>query len=460
MTNVTYTQLTSLINNSGLTVGEEYTVTDYPTFQPVLTARTTDELWRDGYAAGGYKLLYDPFNNGKYGWSSNYGWVYYLEDSTGTSAWCDWKNTPGLLRLQNSTNIKILPNIVSNQYKQPNLTVRDSSNLIISGTTTMTFINCRNMTVGGGNTGTASDIDNGVIGDSNTNILVKNASIVNIGKNNVNVTVKNCNGVEVNDNNEDLNVSSGNNIIGSDNINLDIQGENNQILNNCNTVTVTDDLNIVENSKFVDIDSAYNTVRDSNSVTLKDSVGNTIEDSRLVYLDSVNDNYVWATNYVNSPNSYTTPNGDTIQYNSGVSQPFQSVKNRNQQKVGKININQLEEQKYQVDNAALVIDTDNNTRKNSTKADDNYYIGKDGLWNAEGINTDEYDVVVVISKTDSQKCYISGAGRYQNGATCTLNYSWIETGLTCTFVDENNVQHSAPYTFIVTDNRKINLTLS
>ena len=58
MTSVTYADLVTLINNSGLTVDETYRITDYPTFKPELKARTINELWRDG-VAGNYKLLYN-----------------------------------------------------------------------------------------------------------------------------------------------------------------------------------------------------------------------------------------------------------------------------------------------------------------------------------------------------------------------------------------------------------------
>lgn len=461
MTDVTYTQLVNLINNSGLTVDEEYRITDYPTIQPVVKARTEDELWRDSYAAGGYKLLYDPFNdNSEYGWSSNYGWVYYLEDSNGNSAWYDWKNSsPNVFT--NSTNIHIGPGIYQDQLYVPAfISATDSSDITVGGDCDINFNNCHNCIVGEGNSGVLRNLDNVTMGDNNWPFTIENSSNITVGDSNKNLIIKSSSGIEVGSRNEGVNILNSTNVIGSDNKNIQVSGESNEIGNGCNSVTVNSDVNSIDTSCNVELNSRYNTIISSNGISLTGSVGNRIEDSNLVYLEQVNNNDIWVTNYVDSPNAYTTPNGDVIQYSSGVSVPFRTVRNRNQQKVGKVTLNNIADQTYQVDNAALVIDTVNNTRKNSTKSDDDYFIGNDGLWNTENINTDEYDIILVISKTDSQKCYVSGAGRYQNGAICEIGYSWIEPGFEAVFTDENGNVHEGPYTIIVSENQKIYVTLT
>lgn len=443
MTSVTYSQLVTLINNSGLTVGETYKITDYPSFQPELKARTTDELWRDG-KAGTYKLLYNPFNvDGEYDWASSYGWVYYLEDSFGNSAWCDWVNTATTLFSGTNKKVKVLPYILNGKFKLPVMTISDCEDMLVGGDNNVAFSYCKKLDIGSGNQGTLTNVLNTTIGNSNSNLSLSRVSNFTVGDENARVSSLNIANVTIGDRNQDLNVIKGSNEIGSDNKKLNLNGEGNIISNKNIDVTITADLNDVNDSKYVSINSTYNTVEESNSVDIIDSVGNNIESSRLVRINKVNNNDIWV-------NSYTF---DQELYNSGDPVPFQTVRNRNGNKVGKVVENNIAEQYYQADNAGLVVNTVNAKTKGSSKSTDNYFIGNDKLWNAEGVTTDAFDVTLIISKTDSQKCYTTGAGRYSSGELCNIGYKWITPGLEAVFTDKEGNEHIGPFSVIVNENK-------
>lgn len=452
MTDVTYTQLVTLVSNSGLTVDEEYRITDYPTFKPVVKARTESELWRDGYASPNYKLLYDVDNTGsKYNWASSYGWVYYLEDTT-NSAWFDWVNDGNLT---GNNGINITPYINGGSLDISPVVISNSGNVSIDGDSTISISDCSNIIVGKGTDGTLSASKNVVVGDNST-VSVSASQNVEIGTGNTTVNVNGCNSVRIGSGNSGIKVKSDNNVLGYGNRDSEVTGGS-VILGNDNlAVKVSGGMNEVSATKFAEVSSRYNTVAKSDGITVKTSVGNTIDDSRLVYIEDVNNNDIWATDYINSNENYILPDGVTErQYYPGESTAFTRVYNNSQNKVKKLVENTIPDDTMQTDNAALTVDTVNDKTKGSSKSGDTYYVGKDGLWNAEAASTDEWDVTVMISTSEAQHCYIYGAGRYANGSTCTLGYTWLDTGYTCTFVDENNNSHSAPYTFIVTHDTKI-----
>lgn len=455
MVTVSYNSLLNLINNSQLTVGEKYKVSDYPTFQPILTARTTDELWRDGYTSEGYKLLYNPFNtDNEYNWASSYGWVYYLEANS-NSAWCDWINDASSL-ITNSRNVHIGPYRTVSGWEIPQVSVEDSEDIVVSGFGDIAITNSRNVTVGNSNSGTINGSQNVTVGSDNTDLALQSALNCTIGDNNDTLSLSNVEGVNVNNRNTAITVQKGFNIVGSDNDNLLLNGEGNEVLNDCRGVSLNNDFNQVDASSFVEVDGKYNQVEQSDGVVLTGSVGNTVTDSKLVYLDDVNNNEVWANNYINSQAAYLLPDGETVrQYYPGDPEAFVRVANINGNKVKKVVTNTINSQRMQTDNAALVVDTEKEVTKDSSKSANTYYIGKDGLWNADGITTDEADVTVMISKADSLHCYVKGAGRYRIGETCTVGYSWLDDNWTCKFEDENGNLHNAPYTFIVAGNTTV-----
>lgn len=461
MTSVTYADLVTLINNSGLTVGETYKITDYPTFKPELKARTINELWRDG-VAGNYKLLYNPFNNdGEYDWASSKGWVYYLENNLGNSAWCDWVNNASSLFNGTCKNVQVKPYIVNGVFKLPQFSIYKSNNLTIDGDNqSLSVRKCNNCVIGANNAGTLENLNSVTIGDNNTGLQLVNVSSTKIGNGNTNVYLnQNVKGVEIGNENIDVNVSGSFNAIGSFNQNVNIQGDANIVDTENIGITIKQDLNDVSHSKFVEIESALNKVSESNSIVLKNSVGNKINESRSVYLDSVNNNDVWADNYVFSPNPVTLPDGSVTEYNSGTPVPFQRVTNATREKVVKVVENMIPRHEYQTDNAGLVINTVNEKTKGSSKSTDSYFIGNDGIWCTEGIVTDAYDITLIISKTDSQKVYVSGAGRYLNGNIASIGYSWITPGFEAVFTDEDGTEHTGPFSVIVTESKKYYVSL-
>ena len=463
MTNITYSQLLTAISGSTLIPGETYKITDNP-LQPELKARTANELWRDGvsHVGSGYKLLYSPVNNNEFDWNATTGWNYYVEDSLGNSAWCDWVNDASSLFNGTCNGVQVKPYIVNGVYKLPQFSIFDSDNLTIDGNNQRLSIRkCNNCVIGANNAGALENLDSVTIGDNNTGLQLVNVSSTRIGNGNANVYLnQNVSGVEIGNENTGVNVSGSFNAIGSFNQNVNIQGDANTVDSENISITIKQDLNDVSHSKFVEIESALNKVSESNSIVLKNSVGNVLNECRSVYLDSVNNNDVWADNYVFSPNPVTLPDGSVTEYNSGDPVPFQKVSNATREKVVKVVENMIPRQEYQTDNAGLVINTVNDKTKGSSKTQDSYFIGNDGLWNTEGIATDAYDVTLVISKTDSQKVYVSGAGRYKSGNIANIGYTWITPGLEAVFTDEQGNDHIGPFNIIVTQNKKFNVTLT
>ena len=454
MVNVTYSDLLDLISNGQLVPDSEYCVTDYPTFQPVLKARTESELWRDGYTSGGYKLLYDPFNDdGEYAWASSYGWVYYLE-ANGNSAWFDFINYGNI---RNSNGVHIGPTFDSDGHRTVySGAILQCSDVQVLGEGSVSLSASQHVILGSGNSGTVTGSEWLTVGDNNSDLAVEGALDTSIGDGNENVAVSHTEGVEIMHRNTSVTVSGSYNAVGSDNKTVELSGSNNEILNRCRNLNLSGDRNNIDSSSSVDISSECNTVTGSSAVALVESVGNNVEYSKLVYLDKVNNNDLWVDNYINSNSPYMLPDGETVrQYYPGEAEPFQRVTNTNGDKVRKVVVDRNPLNEYQTDNFGLVVNTVNDKTKGSSKSTDTYYIGKDGSWNAASVVTDEYDVTLIISKTQSQHCYVSGAGRYMDGQACTLGYTWLDDGWTCSFQDENGNIHAAPYTFIVSGNTKV-----
>lgn len=272
--NVTHTQLQNLIDNSSLTVGETYVVTDYPNYNLSMTAVSVNELSDEAmnYAQRDDRVFhYVPATNT----------VDYMKDTyrliDGNFDWTD--NIDG-----NCRDIHF--------GDSDGLVVRDCNGVFVEGIVTGVVVNSQNivlkdgcvvdmnnivgMTVGKDNNLTLSDSTNLFIGDGNT-LTMTGVEALSIGHNNTKIEV-----------------SSGVNIIGSDNRNLTIDGDSNVIKSGNIDIELAGSCNSVDRTKYLRAYGSYNTTDKTTLATLDTAYANEVRNSHSVNVKNTNNNIVRA----------------------------------------------------------------------------------------------------------------------------------------------------------------------
>lgn len=454
MISLTYTQLKDLRDNGQLVVGELYTVSDYPTFHPIVKAVAVDELSEAGTTSDGKTILYSLDSDRPTQPSLFYGLVIFLSDGN-NEAWFDWVNS---LNFRNNTNVKIGPTYDSDGYRIPYQgAIIQCSNVVVYGNNTLNILGCQNAIVGNGNSGELNGCQYITVGDNNTGLSVQSVTGCQIGNNNSNVTVT-ADDTEIGNNNQDITISAPNGSVGTGNRVINVTGEEFEIENDCIRVNVDAKYTKVANTKYSDIKAPYNTVKDSNSVELVDSVGNTVDSSHLVYLRDVNNNDIYTSKYIQDTHQYTRPDGSTVQYNTPEPQPFVRIRPNNWQKPYRVATSMISGMSRQADNFGVVVDKTNETRVSNSIAQ-RYYLA-DGVWTLEDTQSQVAYVTMVMPKADSASVVVKGWGEYTVGTTVTLDFTYVKGGCWAEFVDQNNVHHNAPYTFIITKDTQVGVAVS
>lgn len=450
---ITYQDLKDARDNGTLTVGTEYEVSDYPSFHPIVEAVAVDELSEGGTTSDGKTILYSVDCDNPNPPAGFKGLVIYMSNGN-VEAWFDWVNygTVG-----NSSNVRIGPTFDSDGYRTPYQgAVVQCSNVVVYGAGSLDIIGCQNVIVGSGNSGELRGCKYITVGDNNTSLSVQSVTGCKIGNGNSDITVT-ADDTEIGDNNQHITISAPNGSVGTGNREINVTTDEFDIDNECVKVDVSARYNKISNVKYADIKAPYNTVTDSNSVELVDSVGNMIDGSRLVYLRDVNNNDIYTSDFIQDTHQYTRPDGTTVQYNTPDPQPFVRIRPNNWQKPYRVATSMISGMTRQADNFGVVVDKTNETRVSNSIAQ-RYYLA-DGVWTLEDTQSQVAYVTMVMPKADSASVVVKGWGEYTIGTTVTLDFIYVKGGCWAEFVDQNGTHHTAPYSFIMSADTQVGVAV-
>ena len=346
MTEITNNELKELRDNGNLVTDEIYKVTDYSgSLNIYMTAITEKELADESKTDDPNIVIHYDLDSGV---------VDYMKDtSRKIEGYFDW-----------TSNVE---GIVSDVYFEnaKNLKVTESSNVVCENIVGVgsTVINSSNIIIGDGATVQISGSSDVVIGGNST-VNISGSTSATVGERNV-LTIADTTAVSIVDDNE--NISLGNfSKIGSRNRGVEIVGENNTIKSDNYNLNVEGDLNEIDSSRFVEIFGSFNDVEKTDLTKLTTAVGNKIINSSSVDVVNVNNNVVEVRNI----NIQDKP--AFLQYGSKLNSEIKVVKNL------------IEPVNLQADNEArtLIIDQQKFYQEggiSGTKSDKKYEI-VDGNW--------------------------------------------------------------------------------
>lgn len=431
----------NIITTARLVAGEEYILTDYPSYPIHLKAKSEKELYKSGwckYNGIRYDLLYEPIDGSEFLWSSNYGWVYYMCDPTNrVSAYFDF-----LTHIENSENITV------NECRDedgklviPEVFIKYSKDVYIG-------YNNDRITVNG-----SVDV---IIGDMNEAVSVYNSNNVNVKDMNLYVSLDHCNsisvgslnnevvidgadGVSIDSSNSILNVYSEGIILGNKNFMVDVDSKNNTVGNLNRNINLMDQYNEVCESSHADIKGLFNRIEDSDSViTDKDSIGNVITSSSSVSVKGVRNN-VLTTKDVEL--TYTDPFCHYVQ-----------------EADKRVFRNMLDVRKKISDSRGVVLDKNENKLEQSKRGITDY-IDNGGIWEAvvrpgKPIAEGTCKVIITAPKELALIASFAGDGIYERGDEATISatgqgfniHGWIES------ISGTMINESEP-TITVNDNK-------
>lgn len=259
MIEVSNTELLELKNSNSLVVGEVYHITNYGgTLQIYVGAISASEF--DDESTTNNENIYVH-----YVVEDNV--VDYMKDiQRRIEGYLDWSdNITGDCKdvyFENSRDLKVINS--SDVYCSGEVvgTISNSINIYVSDCQ-VEIESCENIVVGEG-----------------SKINLSRGNNLTIGENNK-FSLNNIEGILIGDNNGNLKLNSFN-IVWSGNFEINVTGENNVIYNGNQEVNLVGDFNQVENSRFIELDGSFNSLRNSELVGMKEGVGNELLNSYSV----------------------------------------------------------------------------------------------------------------------------------------------------------------------------------
>ena len=272
MTEITNNELKNLRDNGNLVVGEIYHISDYSgSINIYMTAENQNTLADKSTTDNpDIEIHYDIDS----------GVVDYMKDTVRRiEGYFDWSNN--------------IEGIVSDIYFENanGLKVTESSNVVCEDSVGVgsTVINSSNIIIGDGATVSISGSSDVVVG-GNSNVNISGSNSVTVGERNT-LTITDTTAISVYDGNE--NVTLGNySKIGSRNRGVEIVGTNNLIESDNYNLNIEGDLNEISESRFVEIFGSFNNIEKTDLTKLNGSVGNKVFDSSSVDIVNVNNNVV------------------------------------------------------------------------------------------------------------------------------------------------------------------------
>ena len=272
MTNITNNELKDLRDNGNLVVGEVYKITDYSGGLNIyMTANSVNTL-------ADKSTTDDP--NIEIHYDLDQAKIDYMKDvQRRIEGYFDWSsNVEGTVSdvyFENANGLKVTEssNVVCENSVGSGSTVINSSNITISDGATVQISGSSDILIGGNSTATISG-----------------STSITIGERNV-LTMTDKTAVSIVDDNENLSLGNYSKI-GSRNRGVEITGENNTIKSDNYNLNVEGDLNEISKTRFVEIFGSFNDVERTDLTKLNSSVGNKVFDSSSVDIVNVNNNVV------------------------------------------------------------------------------------------------------------------------------------------------------------------------
>ena len=301
MTNITNNELKDLRDNGNLVVGEVYHISDYSgSINIYMTANSVNTL-------ADKSTTDDP--NIEIHYDLDQAKIDYMKDTVRRiEGYFDWTNN--------------IEGTVSDVYFENanGLKVTESSNVVCENSVGVgsTVINSSNITIGNGATVSISGSSDVVVGRS-SNVNISGSTSVTVGERNT-LTMTDTTAISVYDDNENLSLGNYSKI-GSRNRGVEITGTNNLIESDNYNINIEGDLNNVDSSRFVEIFSSFNDVERTDLAKLNGAVGNKIKNSSSI--DVINTN----NNVVNVRNIIIQEKPAFLQYGSKPNSEIKVVKN-------------------------------------------------------------------------------------------------------------------------------------
>ena len=345
MTDITNNELKNLRDSNSLVAGEVYHISDYSgSINIYMTAENQNTL-------ADKSTTDDP--NIEIHYDLDQAKIDYMKDTQRRiEGYFDW-----------TSNVE---GTVSDIYFEnaKNLKVTESSNVLCENSVgSGLVINSSNITIGNGATVQISGSSDVMVG-RNSNVNISGSTSVTVGERNT-LTIANTTAISVYDDNE--NISLGNySKIGSRNRGVEITGMNNVVKSDNYNLNIEGDLNEISESRFVEIFGSFNDIEKTDLTKLNSSVGNKVFDSSSIDVINTNNNVVAVRNIIvqNKP--------AFLQYMSKLNSDVKVVKNL----INKVNM--------QSDNQGrtLIIDQQKfyqETGASGTKSDVQYDL-VNGVW--------------------------------------------------------------------------------
>ena len=340
MTEVINEQLLTLIENSSLTTGEVYVVTNYHNFIISITAKNEKELEDEAYKSDAREIVchYDLENNS----------IDYMKDvNRMIEGNFDWlSNIDG-----ECSDIHLSDSV--------NLIVRDCIGVYVDGVVSGVIENCQNIVLNDGSVVTLNGVSNLTVGKNNQ-LDIQTSENLFIGSNN-SLSLKDIEALSIGNNNSDIEIGSGVNIIGNNNRLITITGDSNVIKSDNIDIQITGYCNNTDRTKYLKVDGSYNTTDKTTLTTLENAFANEVKNSNSVNISATNNNIVKT---------------DAFEINE--KPPF--VKYSTVGAVRKVE-NLVDKINLQADSTAttLIVDEQKFWQSEDTKAD-KHYILIDGVW--------------------------------------------------------------------------------
>jgi hypothetical protein len=346
MTEITNNELIELKDTESLVAGEVYKLTDYSGSFPIYMTAIDEKTFEDeSYTDNQDIILHYDLDQAR---------IDYMKDNVRRiEGNFDWSNniegevSDIYFENANLLHVKDSSNVVCEDSVGIGSTVSNSSNIIIGDGATVSINNSLDIVVGGNSTVNISGSTSVTIGERNT-LTITDTTAISVGDDNENVILGNYN--KIGSRNRNVALNGENNIIKSDDYNLIIEG----------------DLNEVNKSRFVNIGGSFNDIEKSNLIKLNNAVGNKIANSSSADVVNTNNNIIAVRNII------VQDKPAFLQYSSPKNSNIKRVKNL----IEKINL--------QSDNEGRTLIIDQNkfyqeTGSSGTKNDKKYEI-VDGIW--------------------------------------------------------------------------------
>lgn len=317
MIEVSNTELLELKNSNSLVIGEVYHINNYGgTLQIYMGAISTSEFDDESTSDNPNIYIHYLLEENS---------IDYMKDvERRIEGYFDWSdNIDGNSKdvyFENSRDLKVINS--SDVYCSDSVfgTISNSGNIFVSNATVQ-IESCENIVVGNGSKVNLSGCNNVTIGEQN------------------NLSIDNIEGVSVVDNNENLKLNSYT-LVGSRNFEINIVGGNNVIYNGNREVNLLGDFNEINESRYIELDGSFNSLRNSELIGFKESVGNEVDNS-------------YSVDVIKSNNSSISTKNLVIEGKT----PFVSYKSYKNSDI-KVVKNLVEPENLQSDNKARILDID------------------------------------------------------------------------------------------------------